>query len=68
MVSAGFFAKRLRATSAAAAAPNRKTMGGAGTGFGPPLELPPVLLHPCLQWPPLDDQPPFDDHPFDELP
>lgn len=43
----GFFAKRLRATSAAAAAPNRKTMGGAGTGSGPPLDPPldpPVLL------------------------
>lgn len=35
-------AKRLRATSAAAAAPNNRTIGGAGTGAGgPPLE--PVL-------------------------
>ena len=39
-------AKRLRATSAAAAAPNSRTIGGAGTGAGgPPLEpvLPPWL-------------------------
>ncbi len=36
------FAKRLRATRAAAAAPNSNTIGGAGTGAGwPPLD--PVL-------------------------
>ena len=37
----------MRATSAAAAAPNSKTIGGAGTGAGgPPLDpvLPPELL------------------------
>ncbi|WP_353205761.1 hypothetical protein [Sphingomonas sp.] len=35
-------AKRLRATNAAAAAPNSSTIGGAGTGAGgPPLD--PVL-------------------------
>jgi hypothetical protein len=39
-------ASRLRATSAAAAAPNSRTIGGAGTGV-PPVELPvepPLLL------------------------
>jgi len=39
-------AKRLRATSAAAAAPNSNTIGGAGAGAGgPPLDpvLPPEL-------------------------
>jgi hypothetical protein len=40
-------AKRLRATSAAAAAPKSRTIGGAGTGAGgPPLD-------PVLPWPPL---------------
>lgn len=39
--------KRLRATRAAAAAPNSRTIGGAGTGDGPP-ELPPWLDEP---WP-----------------
>lgn len=34
--TAGFLAKRLRATSAAAAAPKRSIIGGAGTGLGPP--------------------------------
>ena len=44
-------AKRLRATSAAAAAPNSSTIGGAGTGAGgPPLD--PVLPEPELPlWP-----------------
>ena len=40
------FANRLRATRAAAAAPNSNTIGGAGTGAGgPPLDpvLPPEL-------------------------
>lgn len=36
-----FFASRLRATSADAAAPNSNTIGGAGTGWGPPLDEPP---------------------------
>ncbi|AOH84659.1 hypothetical protein AWL63_12435 [Sphingomonas panacis] len=42
-------AKRLRATSAAAAAPNSNTIGGAGTGAGWPPLLPPCqpLLPPC---------------------
>jgi hypothetical protein len=42
---AGTLLSRLRATSAAAAAPNSSTMGGAGTGAGvPPFdpELPPL--------------------------
>ena len=38
-------AKRRRATSATAAAPNSRTMGGAGTSVPPVLvELPPELL------------------------
>jgi hypothetical protein len=40
-------ANRLRATSAAAAAPNNSTIGGAGTGAGgPPVD--PVLPDPLL--------------------
>jgi hypothetical protein len=48
-------AKRLRATSAAAAAPNSRTIGGAGTGAGgPPVE-------PVLPLEPLDPLlPPFE--------
>lgn len=49
--------KRLRATRAAAAAPNSNTIGGAGTGAGgPPLDpvLPwPLLLQPLLVLHPL---------------
>jgi len=46
--------KRLRATRAAAAAPNSRIIGGAGTGAGgPPLD--PVL--PLLPCPPLVLQP-----------
>lgn len=63
------FARRLRATSAAAAAPNRKTIGGAGTGAGVPLLAPdePVEpLDPCH--PPFDDQPPLEPQPFDDEP
>lgn len=42
VVSAGaFFANRLRAISAAAAPPNSRIIGGAGTGSGPPDELEP---------------------------
>lgn len=33
-----FLPKRLRATSAAAAPPNSRIIGGAGTGSGPPDE------------------------------
>jgi hypothetical protein len=53
-------AKRLRATSAAAAAPNSRTIGGAGTGAGgPPVEpvLPLEPLDPLL--PPFELQPPL---------
>ena len=53
---------RLRATSAAAAAPNSSTIGGAGTGAGePPLDPvePPELL---------DDELLDDDELDDELP
>jgi hypothetical protein len=47
----------LRATSAAAAPPNNRSIGGAGTGAGvPPVEPVDPLL-------PFEDQPPFDDHP-----
>ncbi len=38
--ASGFRANRLRATSAAAAAPNSSTIGGAGTGAGEPLDDP----------------------------
>jgi hypothetical protein len=56
--------KRFRATSAAAAAPNSRTIGGAGTGAGgPPLD--PVL--PLLPWPPLELHQPFELHPPFEL-
>jgi len=55
-------ANRLRATKAAAAAPNSRTIGGAGTGAGgPPLD--PVLPPVELPWPPLLLQPPFELHP-----
>jgi hypothetical protein len=43
VVSAFFLPSRLRATSAAAAPPNNRTIGGAGTGAGPPDELLPPL-------------------------
>lgn len=36
--AAFFLPKRLRATSAAAAPPNSRIIGGAGTGAGPPDE------------------------------
>jgi hypothetical protein len=55
---------RLRATSAAAAAPNSSTMGGAGTGAGvPPFdpELPPLDDEDELE---LDDEEELDE---DEL-
>jgi hypothetical protein len=55
-----FFASRLRTTSAAAAAPKSRIIGGAGTGEGPPddpldawLEEPPRLD----EWWPLLVQP-----------
>lgn len=51
----------MRATSAAAAPPNSRIIGGAGTGAGPPELLPPQsrrqppwLLDPC---PPFELQP-----------
>lgn len=37
-VQAFFLPNRLRATSAAAAPPNSRIIGGAGTGSGPPDE------------------------------
>jgi hypothetical protein len=46
----------LRATSAAAAAPNSRTIGGAGTGAGGPPVDPVLPLDPLL--PPLE--PPFE--------
>jgi hypothetical protein len=63
-VIAVFFAKRLRATRAAAAPPNRKIIGGAGTGAGgPPVDpLLPPFDPPCQ--PPFELQPPFDDQPL----
>ncbi len=55
-----FFAKRLRATRAAAAAPNRRTIGGAGTGDGVPLlPLLPWLLPQWRHQPPFELQPPL---------
>jgi hypothetical protein len=64
-------AKRLRATSAAAAAPNSNTIGGAGTGArGPPFDpvLPPELALLALDALPVEEDtspldPPLDvDH------
>ncbi|MEG3143846.1 hypothetical protein U1839_04205 [Sphingomonas sp. RT2P30] len=53
-------AKRLRATSAAAAAPNSRTIGGAGTGAGGPPVDPVLPLDPCPPFePPLELQPPL---------
>jgi hypothetical protein len=62
------FANRRRAISAAAAAPNRIIIGGAGTGDGLPLLVPgcpPFEDHPLEDEPqPLDDEPqPLDDEP-----
>ena len=45
----------MRATSAAAAAPNNSTMGGAGTGDGLPLD------------PPVEPEPELDEEELDEL-
>jgi hypothetical protein len=59
----------LRATIAAAAPPNNRIIGGAGTGAGvPPVDpvdepWPPVELQP-----PFDDQPPFELQPLDDDP
>lgn len=55
------FAKRLRATRAAAAAPNSSTIGGAGTGAGVPPDdpVPPLLDIPLLPYPPFELQPPL---------
>ncbi|MES2098139.1 MAG: hypothetical protein V4459_15410 [Pseudomonadota bacterium] len=52
----------MRATNAAAAPPNSKSIGGAGTGAGvPPVDPVDPLLPPCQ--PPFELQPPFDDQP-----
>ena len=58
--TAVFLVKRLRATSAAAAAPKSRIIGGAGTGAGP-LEPPfdPPLEPPFELWPPLELCPPL---------
>ncbi len=56
-----FFVSRLRATRPAAAAPNSRTIGGAGTGVGLPL-LDPVLFPPRLL-----ELPPRELDPNDEL-
>ena len=58
-------AKRLRATSAAAAPPNRNTIGGAGTGAGGPPDDPVEPLLPCQPLEPqlLDELQPLDDEP-----
>jgi hypothetical protein len=62
-------AKRLRATIAAAAPPNSRIIGGAGTGAGvPPVEPVEPLLPLVELQPPFDDQPPFELHPLDEEP
>ncbi|MEI9927998.1 MAG: hypothetical protein WDN44_10320 [Sphingomonas sp.] len=50
----------MRATSAAAAPPNSRIIGGAGTGWGPPLE-PPLDEPP---WPLLDEWPLLVLHPL----
>ncbi|MEH3099749.1 hypothetical protein [Sphingomonas adhaesiva] len=69
--AADFLANRRRATSPAAAAPNSRIIGGAGTGAGDPLldPLDPLLdggLHPPLHChPPFDDQPWLDPQPFE---
>ena len=53
-------AKRLRATSAAAAAPKSSTIGGAGTGEGLPLDPPVEPLDELeLQELELEDEPPM---------
>ena len=60
---AAFADIRRRATSAAAAAPNSRTLGGAGTGAGSPL-LDPLLVddggcgcQPWLELQPLELEP-----------
>lgn len=52
-------AKRLRATSAAAAAPNSRTIGGAGTGAGGPPVEPVLPLDPLEPLEPFELQPPL---------
>lgn len=64
-LSTAFFANRRRTISAAAAAPNRITIGGAGTGVGLPLLFP---LLPCDEPPRLELQPWLELQPFDDEP
>ena len=56
-----FFASRLRPTRTAAAAPNSRTIGGAGTGAGGPPEEPVLPLE-------LPEEEPDDDELDEELP
>lgn len=59
----------MRTTSAAAAAPNSRIIGGAGTGVGPPPDEPPLLDEPpWLEDPPLELQPPFELQPLEPWP
>jgi hypothetical protein len=53
--------------SAAAAAPNSRTIGGAGTGCGPPLDPPLLPLEPPFEDQPLEPQP-FEEEPLLEEP
>ena len=62
-------AKRLRTTIAAAAPPNSRSIGGAGTGAGvPPVDPVEPLLPPFELQPPFEDQPPFELQPLDDEP
>jgi hypothetical protein len=60
--------KRLRATIAAAAPPNSRIIGGAGTGAGVPPVDPVEPCPPLELQPPFDDQPPFELQPLDDEP
>ncbi|MGN6817372.1 MAG: hypothetical protein ACTHJR_01730 [Sphingomonas sp.] len=59
----------MRATIAAAAPPNSRIIGGAGTGAGVPPVDPVEPLLPLVELqPPFDDQPPFELQPLDDEP
>jgi hypothetical protein len=53
---------------AAAAPPNNKIIGGAGTGAGVPPVDPVEEPWPLELQPPFDDQPPFELQPLDDEP